>query len=257
MGKNSARSKGYRKTYTKVTGYTETEKKIMTIGFIAIVVILVAVLVLPDWIESFSLLKVKDGIVQGVEENWLIFNKTGSSSNPKYQKLAAINAPEGFEQGESGYITDVNVPYLQFAPTGESAAQTLMAQSGNGEAEELANNYAGMISMYGEILHQGEVVEETINGVKTWSFIAEYRMENLSEDVAAATEGTEEDVEAAEAEVVYDYTQSAICYVDSPIADRCVVLTASNTGSDDTCFADRDAMLEVVRSAVAGIEMFK
>ena len=83
MAKKSARSKGYRKFHKEVKGYTPQEKKIMTIGFIAIAVVLIAVLVLPDFIESFSLLKVKDGVVQDMGDNWLIAN-TGTSSKPKY-----------------------------------------------------------------------------------------------------------------------------------------------------------------------------
>lgn len=257
MGKNSARSKGYRKAQKKTTGYTESEKRVMTIGFLAIIVVIVCVLWVPDWIESFSLLKVKDGVVQGVEENWLVCNM-GTSSKPKYRKLAVVEPPEGFEMTETNYISDANMPYLVFGPTGEAAAQSVMAQSGNGEAESLANSYASNIGVYGEVLYQSDVVAETIDGKQTWAFVVEYRMEDYSEQIAAAESGdSEAEAAAKEADPVYSYTQSAILYVDSPIKEKSVVLTASNSGDSDAVFGDRDALMELVRSAVAGVELAK
>ena len=87
MAKKSARSKGYRKYHQETKGYTPQEKKVMTIGFAVIAIVLICVLWLPDFIESFSLLKVKDGVVQNVGDNWLLTN-VGTSSNKKYRKLA-------------------------------------------------------------------------------------------------------------------------------------------------------------------------
>lgn len=263
MGKNSVRSKGYRKAQKKTNGYTDSEKKVMIIGFLVIAVVLVCVLWVPDWIESFSLLKVKDGVVQGVEDNGLVCNM-GTSSNPKYRKLAVVEAPEGFEMTGTDYISDSNMPYLIFEPTGDAAAQTLMAQSGNGEAESLANSYASNIGVYGEILYQGEMIEETIDDKHVWGFVAEYRMEDFTEQIAdaeaeddASEDADAEDADAEEKEPVYSYTQSAILYVDSPIDGKSVVLTASNTGDSEDAFGDRDALMELVRSAVPGVELSK
>jgi len=139
MAKKSARSKGYRKYHQETKGYTPQEKKIMAIGFAVIAIVLICVLWVPDFIESFSLLKVKDGVVQDVGDNWLLAN-VGTSSEDKYRKMAEVGAIEGYELSstEDG-IMDENLRYYVYTPVSEDApAQTLNIQSGNGEASELS-----------------------------------------------------------------------------------------------------------------------
>ena len=262
MGKNSARAKGYRKNQKKSTGYTESEKKIMTIGFLVIVLVIVGVLVLPDWIESFSLLKVKDGVVQGVEDNWLICN-LGTSSSPKYRKLAEINPVEGFELADTSYITDANTPYFILKPTGDSAAQQMTIQAGNGSAQTLAEKYASSIGAFAEVL-------------EIWAVLVEYRMENYTETEAETDSETETEpkttqspndytdtveetdtVVDSEAEPTYTYSQSAIVYTDTLVDGRSVVISASVEGDSEAAFGDREALLEAAKSAVASIELSK
>lgn len=275
MGKNSARAKGYRKNQKKSTGYTESEKKIMTIGFLVIVLVIVGVLVLPDWIESFSLLKVKDGVVQGVEDNWLICN-LGTSSSPKYRKLAEINPVEGFELTGTNYITDANVPYFVYAPTGDSAAQQMTIQAGNGDAQTLAEKYASSIGAFAEVLYQDEVIHDTVGDREIWAVLVEYRMENYTEteteteadsetepkttqspnDYTDTVEKTDTVVDS-EAEPTYTYSQSAIVYTDTLVDGRSIVISASVEGDSEAAFGDREALLEAAKSAVASIELSK
>lgn len=279
MGKNSARAKGYRKNQKKSTGYTESEKKIMTIGFLVIVLVIVGVLVLPDWIESFSLLKVKDGVVQGVEDNWLICN-LGTSSSPKYRKLAEINPVEGFELTDTNYITDANVPYFVYAPTGDSPVQQMTIQAGNGNAQTLAEKYAGTIVNFAEVLYQDEVIHDTVADREIWAVLVEYRMENYTEaeteteaeadsetetepkttqspnDYTDTVEETDTVVDT-ETEPTYTYTQSAIVYTDTLVDGRSVVISASVEGDSESAFVDREALLEAAKSAVASIELSK
>ena len=247
MGKNSARAKGYRKNQKKNTGYTESEKRIMTIGFLVIVVIIIGVLVLPDWIESFSLLKVRDGVVQGVEDNWLICN-LGTSSSPKYRKLAEVNPIDGFEMTGTSYITDSNTPYLIFAPTGDSAAQTMTIQAGNGGAQTLAEKYASTIGNFAEVLYRDELIHETVADHEIWAILLEYRMEDFTE--------SESDTET-EADPTYTYTQSAVVYTDTLVDGRSVVISAAVEGDSEAAFGDREALLEAAKSAVASIELSK
>lgn len=247
MGKNSARAKGYRKNQKKSTGYTESEKKIMTIGFLVIVLVIVGVLVLPDWIESFSLLKVKDGVIQGVEDNWLICN-LGTSSSPKYRKLAEINPVDGFELSETSYITDANTPYFIYTPTGDSAAQKLSIQAGNGGAETLAKQYAESIGAFSEVSYKSDVTEETVGDRKVWTVLVEFRMEDYVEEDADSE---------TETEPTYTYTQSALVYTDTFVDGRSVVISASVEGDSESAFGDREALLEAAKSAVGSIELSK
>lgn len=270
MAKKTARSKGYRKYHQETKGYTPQEKKIMTIGFAVIAIVLICVLWLPDFIESFSLLKVKDGVVQNVGDNWLLAN-VGTSSNAKYRKMAEFGGVEGYELAstEDG-ITDANLRYYVYEPVSEDApAMTLNVQSGNGVASELASNFLTQMGAFGEVLSQSEAVEEgEVNGMKTYTVVMEYRSEDYEQAAAkseaqaaadAATEAKEEipeDVAAVLAEeTLYDYTQTVILYIDSNIDGKCIVLNAMNDGTDETCFRDSAAMVELLQSAAASITL--
>lgn len=264
MGKKSVRSKGYiGKQKAKSNGYTKAEIRTMVIGFAVIAIVLVCVLWLPDALEARHLLKVKDGVVQGIEDNELICN-VGTSSNKKYRKLAAVEPTEGFalESVEDG-LSDTNLRYFKYAADGEAAAQEYMVQSGNGDMDKLASSYLDQMGRLSEMLYQDEEVhEEVVNGNRTLSFVVEYRMEDYSEAIAeeeAAADGDVADEVQAdeESEPVYDYTQAALVYIESPIEDKCVVIQAMNTAKDDSVFGDRDALRELALKAAEGVEISK
>lgn len=259
MAKKSAYSKGFRKVHKEVKGYTPQEKKIMIIGGILLVVIFLGIVFLPDFIESFSLLKVEDGVVQGVEDNWLVVN-TGTSGKAKYKKLAEVEAAEGYELDavEPG-LTDSNLPYFRFKPVAEGAPmQTFTVQQGSGEAKELCEKFSTNIGYYGEILNMGEVQEHDVNGMKAYSVISEYRMQDYSQQIEAAqNETAEETTEAAEEEIVYEYTQNVIVYLESAIGGKCVVISGMNTGADESVFGDSEAMLADLLKAAACVTIEK
>lgn len=294
MSKTSARSKGYRKTKQPKKGYTPQEIRTMIIGFAVIIVVVIGVLVVPDFIESFHLLKVKDGVVQGVEDNWLICN-TGTSSHKKYRKLAETEPVEGYELSsiEDGY-TDANLRYITYAPADESGvAEKLIVQPGNGAAAELVSAYQTQISRFGELLYLSDIEESTVNDTNVYSLIVEYRTQDYSEQVAAeeaeaeaeaaaedeapaeeaaaedeapaeeTAADTEEEAPAeetaddAEEEITYEYTQSVVLYIESPIDGKCVVINAMNNGADESAFGDRDAMLKLVLEQAACVTIEK
>ena len=295
MSKTSARSKGYRKTKQPKKGYTPQEIRTMIIGFAVIIVVVIGVLVVPDIIESFHLLKVKDGVVQGVEDNWLICN-TGTSSHKKYRKLAETEPVEGYELSsiEDGY-TDANLRYITYAPADDSGvAEKLIVQPGNGAAAELVSAYQTQISRFGELLYLSDIEESTVNDTNVYSLIVEYRTQDYSEQVAAeeaeaeaeaaaedeapaeeaadteeeapaeeTAADTEEEAPAeetaddAEEEITYEYTQSVVLYIESPIDGKCVVINAMNNGADESAFGDRDAMLKLVLEQAACVTIEK
>ncbi len=272
MAKKSARSKGYRKYHQEVKGYTPAEKKAMIIGFSVIAVLLIAVLVLPDFIESFSLLKVKDGVVQDVGDNWLLCD-VGTSSKHKYRKLAEFSGEiEGYQLAstEDG-ILDKNLKYYVYEPTAAEGAlaQTVNVQSGNGEASELSANFLSQMSMFGEILSASETVEEgEINGMKTYAVSMQYRAQNYEQameqaeaaaEAAEAAEGETAETpaveELAEEEIIYDYNQSVVLYIDADIDGKCIVLNAMNAGDSDAVFQDTAAMQELLKTVAEGITL--
>jgi len=256
MGKKSARSKGYRKTYKQVVGYTDTEKKILIYGSIALVVILACVLWLPDFIDSLGYLKVKGDVVQGVEDNWLICDVSDTDKH-KYLQMGVMGDVEGFELVSNEALgTDVNLKGFTFEAAAEdSAAQTLQVYPGNGVAETLCNNYKTMlVNFVGEVLYMDEAVRvEEYNGMTVYSFLAEYRSEIIEE--TAETEESAEEEPAEETEPRYQYAQQAIAYIDSLIEGESVVAIAVNDGESDEVFGDREALLNVARDALGSVTL--
>lgn len=243
MAKKSARSKGYR-TYKKTkTGFTEKEKKTMIIGAIAIVVILICVLVVPDLIEKTHLLKVKDGVVQDVGDNWLISN-VGTSSKKKYRKLAEVSPIDGYSvsKTETG-LTDDQERIIYFAADDENAAvQEYYAFYGKGEYNELAASSLQSIAAFNsETLDQTDVTEAESNGLKIAYYVIEY----------ASTDSSDEE------NPVTTYTQTVNMYVESNVSERCLILSSNARTDDPADFPERDQVIATLTDAVSGIVLAK
>lgn len=251
MGKKSARSKGYRKTYKPVVGYTKTEKNILLYGSIALVVILVCVLWLPDYIESLNYLKVKNGVVQA-EENWLICDVSDTDKN-RYLQMGTMGDVEGYDLVAVEAIgSDTNLKGFTFEPTSEdSVAKTVQVYPGDGDAYSLCTNYKTMlVNFVGEVLYMDEVVlTEEYNGMTIYSFLAEYRSEIIEEETDETAETSEE------TEPRYQYAQQAVAYIDSLIEGESIVAIAVNDGESDEVFGDREALLNAARNALSSVTL--
>lgn len=242
MGKNSARSKGYRKYKKEVKGYTEKEKKIMIIGFAVLLVIVICAIVIPNAIEAKDLLRVKNGVVQNVGDNWLVCDMSETSKH-KYRKIAEIDPAEGWQVRErADGISDANEAYFYFEPIDaeNAVADEYYAIVGKGKYDELCTKAAtSMGSFANEVLYQGETVTDVVDGRNVAYYVLEYNM-NVSED---------------ENNPEYEYNQTISLYVESPIEGRCVLLNASNTGADESAFGDRDAIIEFLKEASKSITL--
>ena len=242
MGKNSARSKGYRKYKKEVKGYTEQEKKTMIIGFAVILVIVICAIVIPNAIEAKDLLRVKDGVVQNVGDNWLVSDMSDTSKH-KYRKIAEIDPAEGWQVRErADGISDANEAYFYFEPVDAetSVADEYYAIVGKGAYDELCTTAAtSMVGFVNEVLYQTETITDVVDGRNIAYYVLEYNL-NVSED---------------ENNPVYEYNQIVSMYIESPIAERCVLLNASNTGDDESAFADRDAIIDMLKEATKSVTL--
>lgn len=239
--KTSARSKGYR-TYKKVEkGFTETEKKTMIIGFAVIVVIILAVVLVPDLIESRHLLKVKDGVVQDAGDNWLISNMS-ETSKPKYRKIAEVNPADGWElaETEDGLSGDDQERMFYFAPAEgtEAVVDEYYVLVGKDNYDSLANTAIGTLSNFAyEMINQSEVQSEVIGENSVSYFTMEYSL-NASED---------------EENPVLEYYQTVNMYVKSNVDGRCVLVSANTAPADKADFVDSAALVDLCKAAVANI----
>lgn len=169
-------------------------------------------------------------------ENWLFCN-VGTSDAPEYRKLATLGEIEGYQFAsmEPG-IMDVNLHYCTYLPVLEEApAQNVQIQMGLGGAKDLAENFAAQVASYVEVLYAGDVTEAEVNGFKLHTVVVEYRMKSYE------TEGA------------YDYIQSAVAYLETPIEGRCVALNAVNLTQEESSAQNRDAMCELLHMAAHGV----
>ncbi|MEE1199676.1 MAG: hypothetical protein U0L09_03400 [Christensenellales bacterium] len=240
MGKKSARSKGFRKYKKETTGFTTSEKRIMIFGLIGFIVVLTCVIVIPNWIENIGVLKMVDGKVQGVEEDWLIGNY-GSTNDPKYRKLAEVAPAEGYalDRVEDGTSSTEERVFYYKPTTDDAPAEEYFVQAGKNDYDQIIASASSMLSSYAqEVLFVDEEQHAKVGDTDVRYYLAEYVINNS------------EDPENPDLE----YWQSAYLYMDSSVAGGCVALGASNTGDDETAFKDRDALYQLLLDAAGAIQ---
>lgn len=66
------------------------------IGAAALVILIVAIVLIINAASAKGSLKVVDGKVEGLQENWLVDN-LGTEKRPRYFKIAEVNVPEGYK----------------------------------------------------------------------------------------------------------------------------------------------------------------
>lgn len=171
-------------------------------------------------------------------QNWLFCN-AGSSDAPEYRKLAVVGEIEGyrFASIQPG-IMDVNLHYCIYLPEDENApAQNVQVQTGFGAADALAEKFAAQVASYVEVLYAGEVDVREVNGFGLYTVVVEYRMKSSEEENA------------------YDYIQSAVAYLESPVEGKCVALNAVNMTREESSPQKRDAMCELLYKAAQNVVM--
>ena len=251
MSKKSARSKGYRTYKTEQKGFSKGELKTLIIAAVVLVLAIAAIIILPDAIEARHLIKVKDGALQGVEDNWLVLN-VGTSSHPKYRKIAEVDPAEGYSFEKTDHLSSLNLSTnLTFKADDEqnAVADTYVALSSANECKALAekafsNIQSGVITSQLNVLTQSDKLQTCdVNGVQGYWYTMNY-----SSEVPAEEEG---------GEATTKYSQNVYLYLPAGIKDTSVILSASNTCESEEEFGDVDAMLEMLKEASTHITMAK
>lgn len=80
----------------KNAAFWEKNKKPIIIGAAALIILIVAAVLIVNAITARGSLKVVDGQVEGLQENWLVDN-LGTEKRPLYFKIAEVNIPEGYK----------------------------------------------------------------------------------------------------------------------------------------------------------------
>ena len=183
--KASARSKGYR-TYQKkkeVRQWTDQEKQLAKRVAIAVAALIVVIVIVALAVRNIGVLKVKDGVVQNVQENWVLRN-VGTNSKPRVYRLATVDQPlEGFEL-ETPDRTVSQGLYNIYRSTDESAFPASYTLGGAaGEYDAIAQTVRDRLVGEDEDI---EIVSTTLAGKKVSYFIRANTV-----DLTEAGEGTE------------------------------------------------------------------
>ena len=240
MAKKSARSKGYRTYKKQPEGMTPKEKKMMIIAAVAVVVILICILTIPDAVEKAKYLKTKDGVVQNVGDNWLIYDMNDLNSKAYYLKIAEVGTPEGYEldRVDNGIVDEQQRLYYFNSTAEEPLAKYYYVAVGGRNYDELAEFSSSSSAMFAtEVTHQSEVMTDVVGDHNVAYYTLEYE----------TVEYDENDNETPA------FMQMATMYVESPIDGTCVVISATNTGDSEEVYADRDALVESLKPFVEAL----
>ena len=232
----------------KPQGFTKKEWITMGIVALAIVLAVAGYLLLRDYFDGS--LRVKDGAVQA-EDNWIVAN-TGDTLKPKYFKLGSVSPVDGFTMENERYPSDDNVSNFVYKPTGDSALDSVSVMAAKGGAEAMAQQYATTYSTYLQSATAGEVREVTVGGRTGWGFTFDYAPTE-TEAAATATPAPEATIapEATSAPAAKT-VRSVIVYFD---ASRGMSVFASLTTKADDAdkLPDTDSLFKALDPFVAGM----
>lgn len=243
MAKKSARSKGFRNPKKRSNAYTLPEKRALIFSVSILAAILFCAVAVPRIVDAVLYLDVRDGVVQGVEDDWLIKNFS-ETDKPRYRKVAEVSPAQGyvFDRAEASPV-DKQENYLYYRAEDSSVPlQEYYAFAGNSSYDELARDSLDTIQNFvDEVIYAGEVVSGEYEEVKYCSYVLEYSDNNAADNQAAQME----------------YIQMVNVYVQSPMKDTCVILSSTIVGGDISVFADRGALLDSLVAAIPSIELSK
>lgn len=188
MAKNSAKSKGYRKTKQKKPFLTKGE----LIG--AIVILVVFVIALACVLNEDILFTIfPDGNLAGSQvKDGDIATYADQKIKTRFVKIGEIGELDGYTCKTSFNKSNVPTSYT-FNPEAEDSTVSYVTVSGSAmKAAELPQNYLNTITGMGASIEATEVVESTIQDhpAYIYSYISEF-YDAASDPNAEATEGEE------------------------------------------------------------------
>ncbi len=184
---------------------------------------------------------VRNGVLVSAGDQWLITN-LGDTNRPVYRKVGEIvQMPEGYTLSEtSSSLWDDYVPLYLFTPSSEEGAiQQCYVQVAKGAAAEVAESFANSAGLLGEVTYTSPMVSETINGRNAYLRLIEYTASSTDD---AGNETT-------------SYYQSGVLYIESTMDERSVVVNAINSYASPEERADRDQILDDMRSVASCVLM--
>lgn len=122
--------------------FFEKYSRHLIIAAIALVVIIAAAAIVSNSVYYKGSLSVKDGKVEGYQENWLVKNM-GSLSKPKYYKMGEVDMPQGYKS-LGALVSDKTEQNFFFAAEDPAAPisqyTVLVMKNSNAKADAAVNS---------------------------------------------------------------------------------------------------------------------
>ena len=252
MSKKTAKSKGYR-YYKKEKPFLTRKEIYALIAICAVVVIgFIAFLCYDD-----GALKVKDGAIEGIETNWIVTNK-GTSSSPRYFKLAEAGEVEGYTIQPYLSYTDYNLHDVYYYPADEANPIEYVSISTTGIKDssiaELGKTVTDALKTMEGYTITSELTEAKAGDIPYtyYAFTSEIYVAPEEESAEVGAE-TETDAAAETAQESNTFGQSLNAYVETA-HDSCLLVHVINeTASADEFLSDSElqAVLDQIIAALA------
>lgn len=235
--KKSARSKGYQSYESKKKAKAQKETRTMIIGIVVFAVILIGVLVGVKVYDNWGTLKVKDNVIQNVEDSWILKN-VGTTSKPKVYKMAEMTAPvEGYTQK----ALDRNIQQWQYniynADDENAKVSKYTVSVATGNYDEAPDKVRTSISSMGDTIAMSEVQMGEIAGQKVGYFSRNYSMD-ISED----QDGSD-----------IRFYQSLYAYFEAKFSGYSILISVGDEVADENAFATDEELMDVMEKAAANL----
>lgn len=191
MAKKSAKSKGYRKSTEKKPYLSKRDILILCAVGVTMLAAVIALVNIDD-----NALKVKDGKIVDLGENWLVIN--GSTRGRRYYKLAELGELAGYTLEPTAIDGDENLHSFKYTPTEDSPVTSITVTGTPAKTERTAAYYQSLFSS----LTPTELSTGEIGGVESryFTYQSSFYVEDASADGAEAPAEVEATQAPAEAE---------------------------------------------------------
>lgn len=223
MAKNSAASKGYRKTEKKKPFLTK--KEIIALVIIVAVIVIGAIIInaIPN-IGTIPAGKVKTGDIISVAGNGL---------KGRYVKLGEINELEGFTM-ESSTSSETPTGGYDFTPAEDNGLANLRIGGAIWDAKTMIETMLPSIQTMGAEEYSEEAIQATIGGRNAYVITARYTSydeEKAGEDASEPAEGE-----------INSYNQYIYSYIDA--GEHSISLSATIEGDDASVYIPDEELVE-------------
>ncbi len=210
----------------------ESTRKSIIWGCVAVLAVIVLLLVYYYGIYDDGSLKVKNNTVVGLQDNWLVGQRS-SGKNSKYYHIADVAQPEGFElvANTANTGTTQNLSYAR-----EEDNITLNLTAVNSSVNDIVENvYQRMASLVGENGEITEVsdVQSVLGAGKYFSYVSSFDNED----------GTTQ------------HYKALVMYVPSSYDDSCILVSVNSSDFDKEKLVADDVMMDVAIKALDGVSL--